>query len=1403
MKSLRCLRTYLSQQSFSILDNILALNPRVRQHANLIPTLQTKENKKHWKRNSDKKCSTCTPLDKNFNDIKHTTLSERGALKEAARCLKCADAPCQKGCPTQLDIKAFISCIASKNYYGAAKMILSDNPLGLSCGMVCPTSDLCVGGCNLYATEEGPINIGGLQHFATEHAWSFRKIQIVENFWSPWKMVISEPKSALLREVFLFTFNWKKSATEAHRMLEEVHGDHALSKSQCYRWFKKFQSGDFELDNEPRGKPHQKFEDAEQQALLDEDSTQTQEKLAKQLQVSQGAVSLRLNSLRMTQKLSRWVPHELSERQQKRRLVTCEGLLARHEKKSFLHRIVTYDEKSIHFSNPMRQKSWGLLGQFPKQKPRPNRLGKKAMLCVWWDQTGVVYFKLLKPGETVNTSRYEQQMHSLREALNEIRPELRENHNKLILQHDNAPAHNATVVKNTIKDLGWELLPHRPYSPELAPSDYHLFTSLGHALKNQEFSNSVILRKWLAMNIMALIIMMFKRMKIPQIKPPDLPTPLPEVYKSPIALVGCGPASISCATYLARLGYSDITVFEREAFVGGLSSMEIPQYRLPFDVVSWEVELMKDIGVKVEFKKSLGSDITVPSLLEQGYKAVFLGIGLPQPKIIPIFEGLTPEQGFYTSKQFLPLVSRASKPGMHCGCNAPSLPQLHGTVLVLGAGDTAFDCATSALRCGARRVYVVFRRGFRHIRAVPEEMELAREEKCDFLPFLSPHQVTLRAGRVAALEFHRMEEQEDGSVVEDPEQTVRLKADFVISAFGSHLLDEKVRDSLGDMALTKTGLPEVDPISLATSLPGVFVGGDLTGHAETTVEAVNDGKTAAWSIHAHLQKGEVSITEPRLPQFYTPVDLVDISVKMCGLTFSNPFGLASAPPTTSSAMIRRAFETGWAFALTKTFSLDKEAWFVQDLVTNVSPRIVRGSTSGHLYGPGQGSFLNIELISEKTAAYWCRSIRELRKDFPDHVLIASIMCSYNEEDWVELACMAEEAGASALELNLSCPHGMGERGMGLACGQKPELVRDICRWVREAVSIPFFAKMTPNVTDIVDIARAAQEGGADGVTVTNTVSGLMSLRGNGDPWPAVGLERRTTYGGVSGNAIRPMALRAVSAVARALPDFPILATGGIDSAEVGIQFLQAGASVLQIAYFAAEKMVMAWSSRPTGKIQDCSAIQNQDFTVIEDYVTGLKTSLYIRTLEGLEDWDGQSPPTDRHQKGKSVQDYLAAGLPSFGPYLKKKEQLLADYKKQADLLTTDVPSPCRPVARQVRPVPQIKELIAKAISKIGAFGDLDTVEQVVALIDEEMCINCGKCYMTCNDSGYQAIVFDPETHLPKVTDSCTGCTLCLSVCPIIDCIRMVKRDTPYEPRRGVPPNPFTRARLPSQPLPVQ
>uniref|UniRef100_A0A665W709 Dihydropyrimidine dehydrogenase [NADP(+)] n=1 Tax=Echeneis naucrates TaxID=173247 RepID=A0A665W709_ECHNA len=930
-------------------------------------------------------------------DLKKTDLTGEFA------CLKCADAPCQKSCPTNLDIKSFITSISNKNYYGAARAILSDNPLGLTCGMVCPTSDLCVGGCNLYASEEGPINIGGLQQFATE---VFRKMGIAQ-------------------------------------------------------------------------------------------------------------------------------------------------------------------------------------------------------------------------------------------------------------------------IRN----------------PELPPSNE-----------------------------------------------------MPPSFHTPIALIGCGPASISCASFLARLGYDNITIFERQKYIGGLSTSEIPQFRLPYEVVQFEIDLMKDLGVKVMCEKGLGVDgMTLMSLKEEGFKTVFIGIG------------------DLSSQHFFVPVSLC--PGM-CHCRS-SLPELRGIVIVLGAGDTAFDCATSALRCGAKRVYVCFRKGFTNIRAVPEEMELAREEQCEFLPFLSPCEVILKNGRVGGMQFCRTEQKEDGNWLEDEEQIVRLKADYIISAFGSMLNDPQVTEAMAPLKLTRWGTPEVNTDTMQTSEPWVFAGGDIAGLANTTVESVNDGKQASWHIHRYIQSlhGQTVDPVPKLPLFYSAIDRVDISLEVCGIKFPNPFGLASAPPTTSTAMIRRAFEQGWGFALTKTFGLDK------DLVTNVSPRIVRGTTSGHLYGPGQGSFLNIELISEKTAAYWCQSVAELKKDFPNNVVISSIMCSYNKEDWTVLAKMAEKSGADALELNLSCPHGMGERGMGLACGQDPVLVRNICRWVRAAISIPFFAKLTPNVTNIIDIAKAAHEGGADGVTATNTVSGLMGLKGDGSPWPHVGVEKRTTYGGVSGNAIRPIALKAVSAIAKAIPGFPILATGGIDSAETGLQFLHAGASVLQV------------------------------MTTILDMCSGLKTLLYLKSLE-LKNWDGQSPPTEKHQKGKPVprlEDLVGKSLPSFGPYLKKKTDAIAKYKKQ--LRETGKTDPMEDTnntrtGTPKKPVPAVKDVIARALRYIGAYQELNNMEQVQALVDEEMCINCGKCYMTCNDSGYQAIQFHPETHLPFVTDSCTGCTLCLSVCPIIDCITMFPRKAPYQPNRGVPVSPI-------------
>lgn len=231
------------------------------------------------------------------------------------------------------------------------------------------------------------------------------------------------------RTELVFCFHLKKTAAESHRMLVEAYGKHALGKSQCFQWFKKFKSGDFDVRNEERGRPPKKFEDDELQALLDTDDTQTQQDLADQLHVTREAVSMRLKAMGKIQKVGKWVPHELNERQEENRRSTCGMLLARYERKSFLHRIVTGDEKWIYFENPKREKSWVSPGQPSTSTAKPNRFGKKTLLCVWWDQKGVIYYELLKPGETVNTERYQQQMIDLNRSILEKRPEYRRGQN--------------------------------------------------------------------------------------------------------------------------------------------------------------------------------------------------------------------------------------------------------------------------------------------------------------------------------------------------------------------------------------------------------------------------------------------------------------------------------------------------------------------------------------------------------------------------------------------------------------------------------------------------------------------------------------------------------------------------------------------------------------------------------------------------------------------------------------------------------------------------------------------------------------------------------------------------------------------------------------------------------------
>lgn len=326
---------------------------------------------------------------------------------------------------------------------------------------------------------------------------------------------------------------------------------------------------------------------------------------------------------------------------------------------------------------------------------------------------------------------------------------------------------------------------------------------------------------------------------------------------------------------------------------------------------------------------------------------------------------------------------------------------------------------------------------------------------------------------------------------------------------------------------------------------------------------------------------------------------------------------------------------------------------------------------------------------------------------------------------------------------------MGERGLGLAVGQDSELVKNVCKWVREVSvrngkRVPFFSKLTPNITDIVDIARASKEGGADGVTATNTVSGLINMRSDATAWPSMRVNKRTTYGGLSGNLIRPISMRAVSAISNAFPGYPIMATGGVDSADVTLNYIHCGAPVVQI----------------------CSAIQNQDFTIVQDYISGLQMLLYINSHPAFAKWKkGQSPPMT-----KRIRD-IGHGLPRFGDYERKRRQLIhEDIEKNGIMIEKfeedELVHAVNGSLDSDIKVKSLQDELGRALNRIGAWGELDPdfKQHVVAVVNEDLCVNCGRCYMACNDAGYQAITFDPQSHIPHVIDDlCTGCHICVDV----------------------------------------
>ena len=279
--------------------------------------------------------------------------------------------------------------------------------------------------------------------------------------------------------------------------------------------------------------------------------------------------------------------------------------------------------------------------------------------------------------------------------------------------------------------------------------------------------------------------------------------------------------------------------------------------------------------------------------------------------------------------------------------------------------------------------------------------------------------------------------------------------------------------------------------------------------------------------------------------------MATLATKVLGIDFENPFILASAPPTAKIESIDKAFSLGWGGAVLKTITPD-------DLeMIEASQRYVTWKVGNKVCG-----FENIELLSHLTIQQWLDGIKFLRQKHPTKVQIASIMAPVVKEEWQNLVKTFNASEVDAFELNFSCPHGMPEKGIGMAIGTNAEISAMIIKWVMEVAQKPVFVKLSPNVTDIAEIAKAVEEAGANGISAINTVQSLMGVDlDTFEPMPNV--NGKTTFGGYSGISVRPIGLRCVAQI-RQNSNLPILGIGGIANWHDAAEYMTVGADVVQV-----------------------------------------------------------------------------------------------------------------------------------------------------------------------------------------------------------------------------------------------
>jgi dihydropyrimidine dehydrogenase (NAD+) subunit PreA len=397
----------------------------------------------------------------------------------------------------------------------------------------------------------------------------------------------------------------------------------------------------------------------------------------------------------------------------------------------------------------------------------------------------------------------------------------------------------------------------------------------------------------------------------------------------------------------------------------------------------------------------------------------------------------------------------------------------------------------------------------------------------------------------------------------------------------------------------------------------------------------------------------------------------------------------------------RAFDAGWGGAVWKTLG---------NPIVNVSSRL-----GGLEYGGRRLMGLNnIELITDRPLADNLREIAEVKKRYPDHALVVSLMFDTRAE-WMEAIRRCEDTGCDGLELNFGCPHGMCERGMGSAVGQEPKVLEELVRWVMDAAGVPVIAKLTPNVTDPRDPARAAKRGGADAVSLINTVQSVMGVDLDRlVPVPVVGTA--SSHGGYCGPAVKPIALRMVAEIARD-PEcgLPVSGIGGIECWRDAAEFLALGASTVQV----------------------CTAVMHYGFRIVEEMIEGLDEYLASRGMA-------------------TVGELVGAALPAFKEWgdLDLNHHVIARIDEDTCIACQLCVAACHDGAHQCihppgtpAPAGHVAPRAEEAARRAGAAPP--DAPYRIPWVDETECVGCNLCQLVCPVDGCITMVERRRADAPE------------------------------------------------------